>query len=194
MIEAGRPRPRQPLPASGRLEFRSWDESDPGLARRLWADAAVTRYIASAPYSEEEVRARLATEAANLARMGMQYWPMFLRETGEFAGVCGLKPCPYEGSPERPELELGFHLVPEMWGRGLATEAAAAAAAFAFDRPETRRLFAGHHPENRASERVLRKLGFRYARHVFYAATGLLHPLYVLERGALVVPGTAGGP
>jgi RimJ/RimL family protein N-acetyltransferase len=131
------------------------------------------------------VRARLATEAANLGALGLQYWPLFLRDSGAFVGVCGLKPCPYEGTPDAPELELGFHLVPEMWGRGLASEAAAAAASFAFARPHVHRLFAGHHPENHASGAVLRKLGFRYTRHVFYAGTGLLHPLYALERGAV---------
>jgi len=107
---------------------------------------------------------------------------MFLREGGDFVGCCGLKPCPYEGTPEAPETELGFHLVPAMWGRGLASEAARTVIDHAFGTLGLARLYAGHHPDNRASGAVLRKVGFTFFRDVFYEPTGLMHPLYVLER------------
>ena len=171
-----------PLPASDRVEFRTWTPADFPLALGLWGDPEVTRYMARGPHDAAAVRARLEREADALRRFGFQYWPLFLREQGTFVGCCGLKPCPYEGSPEAPELELGFHLAPAMWGRGLATEAATAVARWAFDHLVVARLYAGHHPENRASERVLRKLGFEYARDVHFEPTGLMHPLYVLER------------
>jgi RimJ/RimL family protein N-acetyltransferase len=80
------------------------------------------------------------------------------------------------------QLELGFHLRPEHWGKGLATEAARAAIAFAFDRLRSEELFAGHHPANAASARTLRKLGFRYSHDELYPPTGLRHPSYVLAR------------
>lgn len=170
------------LPESPRLRFRTWTPADVPLVRSLWGDAEVMRYLHQGPYTEAQIRERLAREAVNLTTFGFQYWPMFLAATGEFVGCCGLKPCPYEGSPEAPELEVGFHLIPSMWGRGLATEAGEAAIRVAFDRIGVPRLFAGHHPENTASGAVLRKLGFVFHRDVFYEPTGLMHPLYVLER------------
>ena len=169
-------------PATPRLHFRTWTEADVPLARSLWGDADVMRYLHQGPYSEAQIGDRLAREASNLATLGFQYWPIFVAGSGEFAGCCGLKLCPYEGTPEAPELEVGFHLVPAMWGRGLATEAAQAAIRFAFEQVGADRLFAGHHPENAASGAVLRKLGFVFVRDVFYEPTGLMHPLYVLER------------
>ena len=174
--------PRAALPVSDRLVFRPWRAGDLELARSLWGDPAVMRFLSSGPYPEERIRARLEREDANLRELGYQYWPMFMADGGEFVGCCGLKPCPYEGTAAVPELEVGFHLVPGMWGRGLASEAGGAAIRFAFDVVGVRRLYSGHHPDNAASGAVLRKLGFRFTRDVFYEPTGLMHPLYVLER------------
>ena len=174
--------PHAAVPTSERLLFRTWRAGDFELARSLWGDAAVMRYLGHGPYPDERVRERLEREDENLRTRGFQYWPIFEADSGLFAGCCGLKPCPYEGSAEAPELEVGFHLLPAMWGRGYATEAARAAIRFAFDVVGVRRLYAGHHPENAASGAVLRKLGFRFTRDVFYEPTGLMHPLYVLER------------
>jgi hypothetical protein len=43
-------------------------------------------------------------------------------------------------------------------------------------------LFAGHHPENTASPKILSRLGFRYERHELYPPSGLVHPSYLLRR------------
>jgi ribosomal-protein-alanine N-acetyltransferase len=52
--------------------------------------------------------------------------------------------------------------------------------AFAFETLGLKALFAGHHPENAASERLLRKLGFRFTHQEIYPPTGLLEPAYLL--------------
>ena len=173
------------LPEGPRLRFATWREDDLPLARRLWGDADVMRFLTRAPLDDGAIRERLARERANLENLGFQYWPLFLKDGGAFAGCCGLKPCPYVETPEAPELELGFHLLPEAWGRGYATEAATAVARVAFDRLDVARLYAGHHPQNRASGAVLRKLGFEHVRDVLYEPTGLMHPLYLLEAARL---------
>ena len=171
------------VPETDRLRFRPWAQHDADLARSLWGDAEVMRYLhVAGPYTDAQVQERLDKEAATVRTHGFQYWPMFLADGGEFAGCAGLKVCPYEGTPEAPELELGFHLMPTMWGRGLATEAAIGVARHAFDRFGVARVYAGHHPDNDASAAVLKKVGFRYHRHVFFQPTGTDHPLYVLER------------
>jgi [ribosomal protein S5]-alanine N-acetyltransferase len=104
----------------------------------------------------------------------VQYWPVFLLKDNQFAGCAGLRPYGQD------VLELGFHLRPEYWGRGFAEEAARAVIAFAFETLGVERLFAGHHPDNGASERVLRKLGFCFTHQEIYPPTGLLNPAYLL--------------
>ena len=52
---------------------------------------------------------------------GITYWPLFRLSDGEFVGCCGLKP-----HPDPDTLALGFHLRPDFWGQGYASEAARA--------------------------------------------------------------------
>lgn len=162
-------------PPTPRLYFRTWAAADLALALALWGDPVVTEWIGG-PFSETAVRERLARESATLAAHGIQYWPIFLRSTDEHVGCCGLRPY----RPEQRIYELGFHLRPEHWGRGYASEAARAAIAYAFDTLRATALFAGHHPQNTASRRLLEKLGFRYTHAELYPPTGLEHPSYLL--------------
>jgi RimJ/RimL family protein N-acetyltransferase len=147
------------------------------LARGLWCDAEVMQFIGG-PLSEETLREKLAREMANDERLGAQYWPMFRREGGDFVGCCGLRP----RDEERRIFAFGFHLRPEHWNRGYAFEAGSAVIDHAFAALGVPELFAGHHPENHASRRVLAKLGFSYTHDELYPPTGLLHPSYSLLR------------
>lgn len=56
--------------------------------------------------------------------------------------------------------EFGFMLHPDFWGRGIATEAAAAFIDYVFDARQIEGLTADVDPRNAASLRVLKKLGF----------------------------------
>ena len=159
-----------------RTGFSEWTENDIDLATLLWGNPAVTKYICAAGrFTDQEIRDRLAKEIENKNRYHVQYWPIFSLETGEFIGCCGLRP--YEA--ELPAFELGAHLRPEFWGRGIATEAAHAAIRYAFDHLAAKNLFAGHHPNNIGSKNLLTKLEFQYIGDHFYAPTQLYHPSYV---------------
>lgn len=162
-------------PPTARLAFRRWSAEDVARAASLWRDPQVMRFLGG-PYSHEEVVERLARETANDAAHGIQYWPLFTRDGGAFAGCCGLKPVAGDG------LEIGFHFLPPFWGAGYASEAARAAIAYAFDQLGTPALFAGHHPANAASRHLLTRLGFTCIGTHFFARTGLDHPWYELRR------------
>ena len=160
---------------TSRLGFRTWTENDLPLALSLWANPQVTRFIGG-PFSAEAVRHRLASEIACASVHGVQYWPIFQLSNGEFVGAGGLRPY----KPAEHIYELGIHLLPEQWGQGLAQEAARGIIEFAFTTVGAKSLFAGHHPENAASKRLLEKLGFAFTHRELYAPTGLEHPSYLL--------------
>src|SRR5215469_8824915 len=162
--------------SSARLGFRTWTMADTPLARSLWGNIEVTRTFVG-PFTESQILERLAREIANQLTHKLQYWPVFLLENEAFAGCCGLRP--YKTGKQI--FELGFHFLPQFWGKGLATEAAQTAVDHAFGPLQLKGLFAGHHPENGASKRVLEKLGFRYTHDQLYAPTGLLNPSYFLS-------------
>jgi len=103
---------------------------------------------------------------------------MYLLSDNEYVGCCGLRP--YRA--EEQIHELGLHLRPKYWGRGLAPEAARAVIDFAFETVGAKGLSAGHHPENGASKKVLEKLGFRYTHHEFFVTLGMDIPYYLLTR------------
>jgi ribosomal-protein-alanine N-acetyltransferase len=164
---------------TARLGFRRWSRDDLPLAVALWGDKEVTQFIGG-PFSGEDVEERLAREIASASSNKVQYWPVFLLHNDEHAGCGGLRP--YKDQV----LELGVHLRPAYWGRGLAEEAGRAIIRFAFETLGAEGLFAGHHPSNTASRRLLDKLGFHYTHEEFYPPTRLMHRSYLLTRSVNV--------
>jgi RimJ/RimL family protein N-acetyltransferase len=140
---------------------------NPYVARFLYADGPPDRAMISA---------RLQREITSQQEHAFQYWPIFLRSSGQHVGCCGLRPY----KPGVPE--LGIHLLPEFWDQGLAVEAAQGVIRYAFDQPSIQALFAGHAPENHSSRKLLLKLGFQYTHDELYSPTGQLHPSYILYR------------
>jgi ribosomal-protein-alanine N-acetyltransferase len=78
-------------------------------------------------------------------------------ETRSKGGLIGWNGLQY--LPETEEVEVGFLLSRAHWGKGLATEGAAASLGYGFERLELESIVGIVHPENAASQRVLEKLG-----------------------------------
>ncbi|MDD4011108.1 MAG: GNAT family N-acetyltransferase [Sphaerochaetaceae bacterium] len=157
---------------TARLGFSTWQDEDLPLALRLWSDPQVCRFISSRGFfTEEEIRLRLASEIKSQKEKGWQYWPVFDLESEELVGCCGL----------RGEGELGFHLRPAFWSKGLGYEAARAAIDYAFSSLGLKVILAGHNPANKASEALLMKLGFMRTGEQYYEPTGLMHPVYEIK-------------
>ena len=79
-----------------------------------------------------------------------------LRETGELVGHLTLTV-----TPEHRSGEVGFIFHPDHQGQGYATESARALIAYAFEHYKLHRVSGRLEPRNRASARVLEKLGMR---------------------------------
>jgi ribosomal-protein-alanine N-acetyltransferase len=162
---------------TARLGFRPWTPNDLPIAMALWGDLEVTRYIGG-PFSQEVVEEKLRKEIAWMNDENVQYWPIFQLSDQAHVGCCGLRPY----KPEERIYEMGFHLRPAFWGKGLAMEAGRAIVNFAFQSRGAESLFAGRHPANTASQKVLEKLGFRFTHEEFYPPTGTNQCCYLLRR------------
>jgi RimJ/RimL family protein N-acetyltransferase len=163
---------------TNRLGFRKWREDDLGIAMELWGDYEVTKFFdMRGKLSQKEVQERLAREIKCQKEHGVQYWPIFLLETHMHVGCCGLRP--YDLA--RQIYEIGFHIRSNQWRRGYAREAAHAVTDYAFSTLKAKALFAGHNPQNAASDYLLKQLGFRYTHDEYYPPTGLNHPSYLLK-------------
>lgn len=71
--------------------------------------------------------------------------------THEFVGQCGLLSKEVDG---KPEIEIGYSLMPNHTGHGYATEAAQAFKAIAFERNYTTTVISIIHVDNVASQKV----------------------------------------
>jgi RimJ/RimL family protein N-acetyltransferase len=103
-------------------------------------------------------------------------WGVFVivrREDGRAVGGIG-----FHGAPdEEGRVEVGYDLVAAARGHGYATEALRALTAWALDREEVTRLFATVERDNRPSQAVLDRAGFRRAadedgEHLAYELRG----------------------
>jgi RimJ/RimL family protein N-acetyltransferase len=138
---------------------------DPRVARTLTADGL--------PPSEREVLDGLRAKVAHWERYGFGLWMVRDRAGGEMVGRGGLQHT-YVGGSE--EIEVGWAIVPERWGQGLATELALAAVRAASEPLGLAEIVAFTLPDNIASRRVMEKAGFSYERDVLHV--GLPHVLY----------------
>lgn len=149
---------------TARLRLRRLRPSDEPDLVALDSDPEVMRYVGSPP----GVRAPGETVARARQRIAADHgphgwWAIEGREDGRFHGLGLLLPM-----PEGEVLEVGYRLARRSWGRGIATEAAAALVGHALGTLGLPRLAAVAYPDNRASRRVLAKLGFRSLGPVDY--------------------------
>jgi len=106
-------------------------------------------------------------------RHGFGWWSVHELASGRFAGRGGVRRVQVDG---RAEVEVGYGLLPEFWGRGLATELARESVRVGFGELQLPELVSFTLPNNLASRRVMDKAGFRFERNFIHA--NLPHVLY----------------
>lgn len=164
------------LPSSGRLTFRRMHEDDLDDLARLLGDPAVMAFYPH-PFSRDEALAWIRWNERNYARDGFGLWLLHDAD-GRFVGDCGLTWQVIDGE-ER--LELGYHVLPDRQGEGLATEAAAACRDLARARGVDD-LIAIITPENLASQRVAQRVGLALEKRT-RSRTGLPVVVYGARLG-----------
>jgi ribosomal-protein-alanine N-acetyltransferase len=113
---------------------------------------------------------------AHWERYGFGFWTVRDLATGRFAGRGGLLHTAIVGGDD---VEVAYAFLPEFWGRGLATELAHESVRAAFEELGLAEVVCFALPANRASRRVMEKVGFRYERDVMYH--GQPHVFYRLR-------------
>ncbi len=124
----------------------------------------------------DDVDAHIARMTRHWDERGFGWWAFSDRATGALVARGGPLATRVEG---RDAVEIGWTVDPERWGQGLATELGAASIAHAFGPLGLTEVVSFTLVENRASRRVMEKLGFAYAGEIEHA--GLPHVLYRLS-------------
>ena len=144
---------------SERLGFRQWLERDTELFVRLNEDERVMEFFPDV-LTRSETLALLARIKTHIDEYGYGLFAVDELSSGLFIGFIGLGHPRFE-SFFTPCLEIGWRLFPDFWGKGYATEGAAACLQYAFETLGFSKVYAFTALNNRRSERVMIKLGMK---------------------------------
>jgi len=144
-----------------RLNLRAWEPDDREAVERISDESRIVRWLAiGEPLTNRKVDQFLANQTSGQEQCGWCRWAVELRNPGfgdpkGVVGFCGF------GRKFAPEVELGWTLLPQVWNRGLATEAARAALDYGFNTIGFPMVISAVLPDNAASRRIADKLGMR---------------------------------
>lgn len=165
-----------PRVRTSRLLLREVQLSDFDAYAENMADPVAMEHLSGVLDRRHAWRA-FAAQAGFWMLQGAGWWGVELSGTGALVGSVGAF-----FRETSPDLELGWTIYRRHWGQGFATEAAAAALAFARAAYPDRRVVAHISKENGASIAVSRHLGLSYAGDV--SLYGETIGLYTLARSA----------
>jgi RimJ/RimL family protein N-acetyltransferase len=139
-----------------RLDMRDFTADDSGDLWRLNRDTRVMRYIGDGTPVDATRHAQIMRRVLGYPKLypDLGFWYTTRRDTGAFIGWFTLKYC-----GKSADVETGYMLLPDAWGQGFATEGASAMVRYGFDDLGLDRIIGVTHPDNVASQNVLRKAG-----------------------------------
>jgi RimJ/RimL family protein N-acetyltransferase len=165
-----------------RLILREFAPEDVDALARVISDPETMRYY-PAPYDRSGVEQWIARNRDRYAGHGHGLWGLILKASGELIGDCGLTRQEVE---DETFLEIGYHVRRDLWGQGLASEAARACRDYGFAILKAERLISLIRPENTPSRRVAEKNGMTLWKTVLWK--GLPHCVYVISRPTPISP------
>ncbi len=145
---------------TARLLLRPWraDEADAALA--IYSQWTVARYLGAAPKAWTDREQADAAIARWNAVPGPVHGIWAVVPHGETApvGTMLLKLLPYSSGEPSGDTEIGWHLRPDVWGRGYATEAALRVLEHAWAHGLDE-VYAVTYPDNAPSQQVCERIG-----------------------------------
>jgi [ribosomal protein S5]-alanine N-acetyltransferase len=166
--------------ATPRLVLREFAREDVDSLAAVIGDPETMKYY-PAPFDRAAVIDWIDRNRRRYEADGFGLWGMVLKSSGELVGDCGLIRQDLNGTSE---VEIGYHVRRDLWGKGLATEAARACRDYGFANLPVDRLISLIRPENLPSRRVAEKNEMCITKGISWR--GLLHYVYAVERSNLV--------
>lgn len=158
-----------------RLVLKKFSTADAQGFYELNIDPEVLRLTGDVPFASVAEAETFINNYNHYDRYGFGRWSVFLKDTGDYLGFCGLN---YR--PAVDEVDVGFRLRRSHWGKGYATEAASGSLAYGFKTYNLQKIVARAMKDNLASQRVLQKLGMRFQKT--FEAEGTLWVQYEITQ------------
>ena len=159
-----------------RLTLREFVPDDAAALARVVCDPETMRYY-PAPLTRAQVDEWIARNRRRCKTDGVGLWAMVLKSSGEMIGDCGIV---RQEVDSELFYEIGYHLRRDLWGQGLATEAAVACREWAFANLSGDRVISLIRPENLPSRKVAERNGMTIWKVVTWR--GLRHYVYSVQK------------
>jgi len=152
-----------------RLRLREFTIDDCQYVYELHSDHEVQKYtgepvVTSLVEVEQGMKERTFKD---YNKHGFGRWAVFLKDTKEFIGWAGLKYL-----PEFDKVDLGYRFKRAFWGKGYATESSVAILEYGFNTLNLECIIAIAMVENKASIRVMEKVGMQFYKMAPYDKGG----------------------
>jgi RimJ/RimL family protein N-acetyltransferase len=154
-----------------RLRLREWDAEDEVRFYEVMNRPEVMQHLGGIQ-SPEEWSAAYQRVIGFQRDYGHTFWIIEERDSGEILGFCGIKRVNAPGAGDLTgKHEIGWRLVPELWGKGIAKEAAIASMDLAFGRFDAPQVIATTVSANAASQGLMKRLGMKRREELDYVDT-----------------------
>lgn len=140
-----------------RLIIRRFTKMDADAVFAMRSDENVMRFIRAPQMNRDEAENWIELVSSRWKDEKIGFCAVFEKASEEFIGWCGLWRL-----KETDEIEVGYALVKEVWGKGFASEAAGAFLDYGFNELNLGKIVAVAHPENQASQNVMKRLGMNF--------------------------------
>lgn len=144
---------------------------------RLNGDEEVMRYIRPFQTLQQSKEFLKKIIAAYAERPGTGRWAMFLKEDQQYAGSFAIIPV-----EQSDQLQLGYALLKQNWGKGYASESVKGGIEYAFGHLGLTEIAGITYPQNVASQKVLLKNGFVFDKTFVEGGREMI--LYCLHKPA----------
>jgi ribosomal-protein-alanine N-acetyltransferase len=149
---------------SERLLFREFTLEDLPMLIEQRSDPEVNKFLGGTKLQNPDALAkRIRFYMSCYKTHGFGMCAMIWKESGEMIGSAGLQPL--DGTDE---IEVGYSMIKEFWGKGIGTEAARAWLNHGFRNAGLDRIVAVAHTGNWASTHIMEKLGMQYEKSEFH--------------------------
>ncbi|WP_406686374.1 GNAT family N-acetyltransferase [Rossellomorea vietnamensis] len=149
---------KYPVFETERLVLRQIAMEDVGFLYELYTSLDVLRYFGMSPIESKDVAISMVENyEKHLESGGPMRWAIVEKESNKMIGTCG-----FHGiSKAYKRCEIGYDLHPGHWGKGIMGEALSPLLHYLFSEKGMIRIGAVIVPYNKASARVVEKLGFK---------------------------------
>jgi ribosomal-protein-alanine N-acetyltransferase len=152
-----------------RLLLRELEETDDQGIFELDSDPAVHLFLGNKPIqSIDEARTSIKLIRDQYIQNGIGRWAVIERKNNELVGWGGLKLIKVATNKHINYYDLGYRLMKKHWGKGFASEVAAACLEYGFKTMKLEKIYAIANENNIASRKVLEKSGLRYVEPFMY--------------------------